>query len=737
MIEDGDVLELPGGGRAYAKSDAVPIASLLHRTSEGAGPDLAALIADRVDPGSFRPRLADDIERKTFPQRWGTEYEMLANPRDLLHLRLDPESAEQTRLMDGTRTVKEILVERLGVTGGLELDDVLDIVDELRRNGFLDHRFVDVEAGARRALHPPRLRTRAVHLLRTLRFEWAGADRPVRWMHRYGLRWLFLPVSVWAGMAVAFVGLGFFLATAADHRFGLSGGDLAYGFVLLLLLNVLLTMVHELGHAVTLVHFGRRVKSAGVMIYFGSPAFFVESSDGLMLDRWQRIAQSFAGPWAELVVAGAVSIVVGLWPEWFLAPLLYKFAVLNYLVITMNLVPLLELDGYWIFADLVQVPDLRPMSLAFVRRDLWHKLRTRSRLSGQDLALCIYGTLGVAFAIFSLFTAFFFWREVFGDFVSEMWHESAWTRVLLLVLAALLLGPLLQALVQGARAVGRAMRGAWRAATFRLQRSWRVEAATMIDALRLFDDLPEEVLSEIAGHVRLRSLARRQPVFRQGDPPTAFFVVRRGSVQIVEEDPLTGTDRVLRTVAKGDSFGELGLLDGAPRSATARAVGGVELYEVARGVFDALLADRATAERFAPTVAQAWELRGLPCFAALSDDQLATLLGDGRWLTLGPDAVLMREGEPGDAFWVIGSGQVRVRAGGRGVATLGAGSYVGEKALLADAARTATVEAVTPVRAFRLPRKGFDRLVAGAFRSGALREHDGPHGDHLGGDTVS
>ena len=54
-----------------------------------------------------------------------------------------------------------------------------------------------------------------------------------------------------------------------------------------------------------MTHYGRSVITAGFMLYFGSPAFFVDASDGLMLDRGQRIMQSFAGPFAELVLAGA------------------------------------------------------------------------------------------------------------------------------------------------------------------------------------------------------------------------------------------------------------------------------------------------------------------------------------------------------------------------------------------------------------------------------------------------
>jgi CRP-like cAMP-binding protein len=59
------------------------------------------------------------------------------------------------------------------------------------------------------------------------------------------------------------------------------------------------------------------------------------------------------------------------------------------------------------------------------------------------------------------------------------------------------------------------------------------------------------------------------------------------------------------------------------------------------------------------------------------------------------------------------------------VSSLGAGAHFGEIALLHDVPRTATVLARTPVRAFRLGRDGFDRLVAGAFRGGTLKPATG------------
>ena len=210
---------------------------------------------------------------------------------------------------------------------------------------------------------------------------------------------------------------------------------------MLIVLDYVMVFCHELGHALVIVHNGRRIRSAGFQIYFGSPAFFVESSDGLMMDRRKQIMESFAGPFAQLVLAGIASLIAWGFPGWFLSETMYKFAVLNYLVVIMNLIPLLELDGYYILADLIEIPDLRERSLVFMRRDLFHKLRTRERFSKRDAGLALYGVLGIAFTIFSLYTAYYYWQTVFGDLVSRLWQQGPVTRILLVVLAAFIAGP--------------------------------------------------------------------------------------------------------------------------------------------------------------------------------------------------------------------------------------------------------------------------------------------------------
>jgi CRP-like cAMP-binding protein/Zn-dependent protease len=678
-------------------------------------------LAGLVDPGEFRPELAPDVEVKEFHLRWGNDYGMIANPRELLHYRLEPSEVELLPLMDGTRTVKDIVVERFQDSGDLELSAVADLVRELRVGNFLTTPFRDVETVIKRAIDPVSAsRARLREFTKELSIDWKGAHRFVAWTYRRLLHWFFVPAVVVLTSLAACAGFATFWSLYRSGRFALDGASAASESLILLAMSYFLTFMHELGHAVVLIHYGRRVKSAGFMIYFGSPAFFVDSSDGLMMERRQRIVQSFGGPYAELVIAGAAAATAWAFPDLSIAPVLYKFALLNYFVIFLNLVPMLELDGYWIASDLIQVPDLRPRSLRFIRYDLWQKLRRRDRFTKQEIGLGLYAFLGVLFTILSLYWSVFFWEEVFGGLVRALWDGGVIGKVLLIALAVFVTGPVIRGAIALVRSLSRRTRAIAQAIRFKLQTKWRVEAATLIDASSMFDDLPEDVLSDLAGRVQLRSFPAGKAVFRQGERPTAFYLVRRGTLQVIEEDPETGKERVLRTIQRGDTFGELGLIDGKARSATVKAIEDTQLFEVDEATFDRLLAEMVHVPEFAPSLQEVAELRRLPAFATLGSDELAEVMDHGTWANLPPGETVIEQGEAGDAFYAIASGQVEVVRDGASVGTIGAGGHFGEIALLSDIPRTASVITRTPVRLFRLDRDGFERLIAHAFRGGTL-----------------
>jgi CRP-like cAMP-binding protein/Zn-dependent protease len=684
--------------------------------------DVYETLEQRLEVASLRPRLQDGAEVKIFRLRWGNDYAMLARADRELHYRLEVWEAELLPKMDGTRTVGELVVERMQAGGGLDAEPVTDLVLALHAGGFLDPAPIPTDELIADRLDPSSPgRKKLKSFGKTLSIDWKGADGLVRFSYRTFLRPFFWwPVALVSGV-VAIAGLIAFLDVHFTGAFSLDGESAPIESAILLGLAFFLTFMHELGHAVVISRYGRKVKSAGFMIYFGAPAFFVEASDSLMLDRRQRILQSFAGPFTETVIAGVASIFLFAFTEGPLADLLYRFALLNYLVIFLNLIPLLELDGYWILSDLIQVPDLRPRSLQFVQHDLWHKLRTRERLTPQEWGLGVYGIAGLAFTIFSFWTAFIFWKVIFGDLTLSLWRGGIGSKILLLLLAVFLAGPILRGLLNLGRTIAARAVGLIRSVRFRVETSWRVEAARLIDQLPAFDDLPEDVLSDVAGRVRLRILHPGAPVFRQGDRPDAFYVVRSGAVQIEDEDPDTGDTRVLRTMGRGESFGEMGLLGAHRRQATVRAIDEVQLFEIDKGTFDRLLAEEMRAPDFAHTMQALAELRELPIFHGLDSEQLTVILEHGAWISVTPGHELITQGGPGDRFYVIASGRAEIVRDGESVDSVGKGMYVGEVALLRDVPRTATVRAVTPMRVFALDREGFELVVADAFRRGTLR----------------
>ena len=687
--------------------------------------DLWNQLNELLDPEQFVPKLAAGVEVKVFRLRWGNDYAIAARPDHAMHLEVQPWEAALMQEMDGSRTAGALIVSRLQQDGDLDPGAVLGLIEELRENGFLEPARPDT-----RALVAARLdrastgRRKLREFGKTLRIGWSGAERLVQGAYEAGGKLFFrLPMLV-AASAVAIAGFVCFVVVQHSGTYVLSSTAAPGETILFLALALFLTFAHELGHATVLVHYRRHVIEAGFFIFFGSPAFFVDASDGLLLDRHQRIMQSFAGPFCELVLAGIASIVMILAPGTGVGAFLYRFALINYFVIFMNLIPLLELDGYWIFSDLIQVPDLRRRSLNFVKRDLWHKLAARERLSLQEGGFALYGLVGTAFTIFSFYTAFFFWREIFGGLVIALWDGGLVSRILLLLLALVFIGPLIRGLITLSRTIWKRGGVAVERVRFRFQRSWRVEAAALIDALPAFDDLDEDVLSDIAGRVEIVSVGDGQAVFRRGDEADAFFVVRSGTIRIEDEDREHGDTIVLTTLGRGDAFGELGLLGSAPRAATARAVGRTTLFRVDKPSFDRLLADDITAPTFAPTMQAYAELRTLPVFRGLSTADLALVLDHGSWVSVAPGEIMIEQGEPGDAFYAIGTGQADVVRDGVMVASLGPGEYFGEVALLTDEPRNATVSAHTPSRVFRLDREGFTQVVARTLRRSSDRTPD-------------
>jgi CRP-like cAMP-binding protein len=122
-------------------------------------------------------------------------------------------------------------------------------------------------------------------------------------------------------------------------------------------------------------------------------------------------------------------------------------------------------------------------------------------------------------------------------------------------------------------------------------------------------------------------------------------------------------------------------------------------------------------------------LRLVPMLRPLPAVTIEQLARGAREVTAPPGEYVCEQGAPGDAFYVIESGQAEVLGDGRLIRTLGPGDYFGEIALLRAVPRTATVRATTELRMSELTRELFIPVVSGYGAS--ARESEAVVGSRL------
>ncbi|MCZ8513333.1 Crp/Fnr family transcriptional regulator [Paenibacillus filicis] len=141
----------------------------------------------------------------------------------------------------------------------------------------------------------------------------------------------------------------------------------------------------------------------------------------------------------------------------------------------------------------------------------------------------------------------------------------------------------------------------------------------MIDFLNkvsLFANLNEQQLNAIAGLCYKKSFKAGTVLFQEKDPGSVFYIVFSGSVKIYTASG-GGEEKILSLIRSGDSFGELSLIDGKPRSASAQtledsvliALNAGSFLELLRSNFDiCLIIMRELCDRLRDTNQQVFEL---------------------------------------------------------------------------------------------------------------------------------
>lgn len=113
----------------------------------------------------------------------------------------------------------------------------------------------------------------------------------------------------------------------------------------------------------------------------------------------------------------------------------------------------------------------------------------------------------------------------------------------------------------------------------------------LLDSTQLFASLPDDVVARLRDHATVRAYRRNDTLCHQGDPSNELFIVQSGRVAVAAQSG-DGRESVIAILERGGLFGELGLFDGAPRSADVRALTDTRVVALAYDPVREALEDR-------------------------------------------------------------------------------------------------------------------------------------------------
>ncbi len=344
-----------------------------------------------------RPRRAAHVVVEHRATDDGEDIRILKDPQRFAYYRLSAHGWFIWQRLDGRHSLRDLTMDYLTAFKSLAPQAIAETIGGLAAAGFVTCpalRADVVLAGFRAPWW-----ARALMLSRRL-LEWRlalpGVDAPLTRLYSGGVRMLYTFPGLVALGGLGLAGLLAFVAGTA--RAGLALGE-AGGASLLFLIPayVLAICVHEAGHAFTVKAFGREVPRAGIGWYWFGPVAFVDTTDMWLAGRWPRIAVSLAGPYSNLLLAGLAALGAWLVPDQGLAASLWQFSLVSYLMVLLNLNPLLEYDGYYVLMDALDRPNLRPNALSWIGRSLPSALRQPGEIASHWLELT-YGIASLLYA---------------------------------------------------------------------------------------------------------------------------------------------------------------------------------------------------------------------------------------------------------------------------------------------------------------------------------------------------
>lgn len=234
------------------------------------------------------------------------------------------------------------------------------------------------------------------------------------------------------------------------------------------------------------------------------------------------------------------------------------------------------------------------------------------------------------------------------------------------------------------------------------------EKLAFLRNVKLFAQLSDSTLEKIVNVIFVRTYLQGERIFTQGEKGDCFYMIQSGKVMVTQQSSFTGGAKELVRLGAGKYFGEIALIEDAPRKATVTALEKTTCWILDKPNFENILGNmkQAVGESIALEI-----LKHVKILSSLTEKQLTVISRSLLTKVYKEGDAIITQGEDGDSFFMIASGEVSVQVNHVEVAKLGPGKHFGEMSLLSNEKRSASIYAVSETTCLVLGRTEFVQLL--------------------------
>lgn len=226
----------------------------------------------------------------------------------------------------------------------------------------------------------------------------------------------------------------------------------------------------------------------------------------------------------------------------------------------------------------------------------------------------------------------------------------------------------------------------------------------------LFANLTASQKGAVIDCMYKKKVQQNELLIKEGDSGNLFYVIRQGKFEISKQK-----EGLLKLACPGDCVGELALLYGAPRAASVKCISSeAVVWCLHRSALRRAIKDEASKE----SAANMAFLKKVPILSSLLNTEISAIDSALEEEIFNKGDTVIKQGDDGDKFYIIKNGQAKIIKKGdtdtseESVGKLSVGDYFGERALLTNDKRAATIVAnTTQLTLLSLTRDKFNKLL--------------------------